>query len=147
MTIAAAQFDLFAAAPSYRKVLRSAPKKRASTRGPVSPNWNAEAAAQRLEEGGDYRVLRRLVPRPIIGRTESRYPSLAVLVDTETTGFSHARGEVIEIGAVAFTYDAGGLPERVCAIGKRRNDESCTRNCKLCRRVAHLNGSTVVTLS
>jgi DNA polymerase-3 subunit epsilon len=108
MKTASAQFDLFDAAPGYREVPRAVPRKRAAARAPVSASWNAEEAARRLEEGGDYRVLRRLVPRPIVARNESRYPKLAVLVDTETTGLYHARDEVIEIGAVAFTYDDGG---------------------------------------
>lgn len=108
MKTAAAQFDLFDDAPGYREVPRPTPRKRAVARGPVSPNWNAEEAAQRLEAGGDYRVLRKLVPRPVVRRTKSRYPNLAVLVDTETTGLSHARDEVIEIGAVAFTYENDG---------------------------------------
>jgi DNA polymerase-3 subunit epsilon len=108
MKTAAAQFDLFDAAPGYREVPRPTPKKRPVTRGLVSATWNAEEAARRLEASGDYRVLRKLVPRPIIRRSESRYPHLAVLVDTETTGLYHARDEVIEIGAVAFTYEDGG---------------------------------------
>ncbi|MFU0507272.1 3'-5' exonuclease [Pseudaminobacter sp. NGMCC 1.201702] len=106
--MAAAQFDLFDDAPGYRQVPRSAPRTRAAPRGLVSPNWNAEEAARRLEAGGEYRVLRKLVPRTIMARSESRYPNLAILVDTETTGLSYARDEVIEIGAVAFTYDDGG---------------------------------------
>lgn len=108
MKAAAAQFDLFDVAPGYREVPRSTPKKRVVVHGPVSATWNAEEAAQRLEAGGDYKVLRKLVPRPIIRRAESRHSKLAVLVDTETTGLSHARDEIIEIGAVAFTYDDGG---------------------------------------
>jgi DNA polymerase-3 subunit epsilon len=108
MKTAATQFDLFDDAPGYREVPRPAPKKRIAALGPVSASWNAEEAARRLEECGDYRVLRRLVPRPIVARSESQYPNLAVLVDTETTGLYHARDEVIEIGAVAFTYDDSG---------------------------------------
>lgn len=108
MKTAAAQFDLFDDAPGYREVPRSSPRKRAVTPSPASANWNAEELARRLEAGGDYRVLRKLVPRPLVERSESRYPNLAVLVDTETTGLHHARDEVIEIGAVAFTYEDGG---------------------------------------
>ncbi len=108
MKTAVAQFDLFDTAPGYREVPRPTPKKRPVARGPVSVNWNAEEAARRLEEEGDYRILRKLVPRPIVARSESRYPHLAVLVDTETTGLQYARDEVIEIGAVAFTYEDNG---------------------------------------
>lgn len=43
-----------------------------------------------------------------IARPRSTYPNLAVLVDTETTGLQHTRDEIIEIGAVAFTYNNEG---------------------------------------
>lgn len=108
MKTAAAQFDLFDGAPGYREVPRIAPRKQGMACDPVSPDWNPEEVARRLEEGGDYRVLRKLVPRPVVRRSESRYPNLAILVDTETTGLYHAKDEVIEIGAVAFTYEDGG---------------------------------------
>lgn len=76
---------------------------RAQTTPPLAV-WEEEAA-QRLEATGRFRVLRKLVPRQIIPRSKSACPRLAVLVDTETTGLQHANDEVIEIGAVAFTYD------------------------------------------
>ncbi|WP_293811273.1 3'-5' exonuclease [uncultured Bosea sp.] len=76
---------------------------------PNSDGWDPEAAALRLEQSGDYRILRRVVPRPIIPRSESLFPNLAALVDVETTGFDHSRDEVIEIGAVTFTYDDAGV--------------------------------------
>jgi|GEM_PF-5268204 len=53
--------------------------------------------------------LRKLFPRTVIPRAESAYPNLAVPVDTETTGVDHAKDEVIEIGAVAFTHDNEGV--------------------------------------
>lgn len=108
MKMAAAQFDLFDAAPGYREIPRPMSRKQVVARNPASADWNAEEAVRRLEASGAYRVLRKLVPRPIIARSESRHPHLAVLVDTETTGLHHARDEVIEIGAVAFTYDDDG---------------------------------------
>lgn len=116
MKTAAAQFDLFDDAPGYREIPRSAPRKRTATPSPASANWNAEELARRLEAGGDYRVLRKLVLRPLVERSESRYPNLAVLVDTETTGLYHARDEVIEIGAVAFTYGDGGKTGDVVGV-------------------------------
>lgn len=109
MKVSSGQFDLFDEAPGYREVPRARLKARqVRERAEQDSGWDAEAAARRLEESGDYRVLRRLVPRPIILQSQSAFPRLAVLVDTETTGLQHTRDEVIEIGAVAFTYDDEG---------------------------------------
>jgi DNA polymerase-3 subunit epsilon len=69
-----------------------------------------EAAADALESSGQYRVLRRLQPRPVVtGRIAVPGEKLAVIVDTETTGLDHTRDEVIEIGMVAFSYSEDGL--------------------------------------
>ncbi|KLK94788.1 DNA polymerase III subunit epsilon [Microvirga vignae] len=70
---------------------------------------NFEAAADALEASGQYRVLRRLLPRPVVtSRIAVPGEKLAVIVDTETTGLDHTRDEVIEIGMVAFSYDEDG---------------------------------------
>lgn len=58
-----------------------------------------EDMARHLEESGNYRILRRLVPRPVAG-----FPRNGVIVDTETTGLNHRKDEIIEIGAIAFTF-------------------------------------------
>lgn len=116
MKTATAQFDLFDEAPGYRQAPRPSLKKRKPPAVPDYEIWDAEAAAQRLEESGDYKVLRRLIPRPVIPRTDSTYPHLAVLVDTETTGLQHTKDEVIEIGAVAFTYNNEGAVGDVVGV-------------------------------
>ncbi|MDR6831648.1 DNA polymerase-3 subunit epsilon [Bosea sp. BE271] len=108
MKIASTQIDLFDDAPGYRQTPRPSPKKRKCASSPPSTGDADEATAQRLEQTGRFKVLRRLVPRPIVPRAHSPFPNLAVLVDTETTGLQHARDEIIEIGAVAFTYDSDG---------------------------------------
>jgi DNA polymerase III subunit epsilon len=62
-----------------------------------------------LEATGDYRVLRRLMPRPIVvSPTSHQDEKIAVILDTETTGLDHTRDEVIELGMIAFTYDEEG---------------------------------------
>ena len=62
-----------------------------------------EAAARMLEATGDYRVLRRLQPRPVIvSRLPCEGEKIAIILDTETTGLDHTRDEVIELGMVAF---------------------------------------------
>ncbi len=116
MKASSSQFDLFDEAPGYREVPRPAPRKRETPPPPIPAVWDEEAAAQRLEESGRYRILRKLVPRPVVPRAESAFPCLAVLVDTETTGLQHARDEVIEIGAVAFTYNNDGAVGDVVGI-------------------------------
>ncbi|WP_445503409.1 3'-5' exonuclease [Microvirga sp. G4-2] len=70
---------------------------------------NFEAAVEALEASGQYRILRRLLPRSVAtSRNAVPGEKLAVIVDTETTGLDHARDEVIEIGMVAFSYDEDG---------------------------------------
>ncbi|QEL26469.1 3'-5' exonuclease [Bosea sp. F3-2] len=106
--MSSAQIDLFDDAPGYREAPRPAPRKRPAT-APSPAGWDDEEAAHRLEQSGQFRVLRKLVPRPIIPRAQSVFPNLAILVDTETTGLNHAKDEIIEVGAVAFTYDDDGV--------------------------------------
>ncbi|TWA43908.1 exonuclease [Sinorhizobium medicae] len=36
------------------------------------------------------------------------FPPRGGILDTETTGLNHRKDEIIEIGAVAFTFDAAG---------------------------------------
>ncbi|WP_445504829.1 3'-5' exonuclease [Microvirga sp. G4-2] len=70
---------------------------------------NFEAAVEALEASGQYRVLRRLLPRSVAtSRNAVPGEKLAVIVDTETTGLDHTRDEVIEIGMVVFSYDEDG---------------------------------------
>lgn len=70
-----------------------------------------EEMAERLAATGRYRVLRQLVPRPVVP-LPFPWPAglkLGVILDTETTGLDHATHEVIELGMVAFTFDDGGI--------------------------------------
>jgi len=61
-----------------------------------------------LTETGCYRILRKLIPRPVISRAASLLPQIGVVVDVETTGLDFQKDEVIELGMVAFTYDEHG---------------------------------------
>jgi DNA polymerase III subunit epsilon len=67
-----------------------------------------EKWARELDSSGDYRVLRRLRQRPIVGEAPKLHERVAIIVDTETTGLDCRRDEVIEIAMVAFTYDQQG---------------------------------------
>lgn len=68
-----------------------------------------ENAAHALETSGDYRVLRRLKPRPVLpARPLIDGEKIGLIVDTETTGLDKARDEVIELGMIAFIYHVDG---------------------------------------
>lgn len=66
------------------------------------------AMAEALSRSNDFRVLRRLVPRPVSQPTITRDCKTGILLDTETTGLDHARDEIIELGMVKFDYSADG---------------------------------------
>ena len=79
---------------------------------PPSESFEApdcETYARMLEATGDYRILRRLQPRPVVdSHTPCEGRKIAVILDTETTGLDHTRDEVIELGMVAFVYGEEG---------------------------------------
>ncbi len=62
-----------------------------------------------LEGSGDYRVLRRLVPRDAITSIPADQPiKVGVLLDVETTGLDTKTDEVIELGMIKFAYCPDG---------------------------------------
>jgi DNA polymerase-3 subunit epsilon len=64
-----------------------------------------EAAAELLEQSGDYRVLRRLQQKDVF-ITESKGPLRSgVVLDTETTGRNTEEDKVIELALVKFDYE------------------------------------------
>lgn len=71
------------------------------------------AMAERLQQSGDYRVLRRLKPRTTFAPDEGLPTKVGVLLDVETTGLNCHRDEVIELGMVKFAYSADGRVVRV----------------------------------
>ncbi|UQR62367.1 3'-5' exonuclease [Bradyrhizobium sp. C-145] len=69
---------------------------------------NLAAMAEALSRSADYRVLRRLVPRPTYQPTIGQDCRTGILLDTETTGLDHAKDEIIELGMVKFDYTPDG---------------------------------------
>jgi len=82
---------------------------------PGKPDRSATYAkwARELEQSGDYRILRRMVPREPEPEPLSTGEKMGVVVDVETTGLDHAKDEIIELGMVAFAYDGDGNMLRV----------------------------------
>ena len=83
-----------------------------------------ETTAQRLEESGDYQILRRLKPRPVLANWshDDRRPGqkIAIILDTETTGLDHRQHEIIELGMVMFTYTDDGIQDVVGVFDELR---------------------------
>lgn len=63
---------------------------------------------RQLQETGRYRILKKLEPRSVTVAARPEFPLRGVILDTETTGLNHRKDEIIEIGAVSFTFDAAG---------------------------------------
>lgn len=73
-----------------------------------------EGLAQTLEATGDYRVIRRLKPRPRIVPPPGTPLRLGLVVDVETTGLDPQRDEIIELAMTPFNY---GLDGTIFSVG------------------------------
>jgi DNA polymerase-3 subunit epsilon len=69
-----------------------------------------------LENTGRYRILRKLEPRAVAITIRPEFPLTGVILDSETTGLNHRNDEIIEIGAIAFTFDAMGTVGDVIGV-------------------------------
>jgi len=72
------------------------------------------AAIKQLEESGRYKVLERLDAPQVYHGGSPKTPRIGIVLDTETTGLDTSKDKIIELGFVAFEYDAGtGLIYRI----------------------------------
>lgn len=74
-----------------------------------------EAMAAALEASGDYRVLRKLAPRPAVAISQGLSLRTGLFVDVETTGLNPLEDEIIELAMTRFFYSADG---QVYGIGE-----------------------------
>ena len=80
------------------------------------PRPDLEALARQLDETGEFKVLRRFVPRPVYGEAEQgEEMRTALFVDVETTGLHWNTDRIIEFAGVPFTFgrDSG----RIVSVG------------------------------
>lgn len=99
------QFDMFAdeKGEPHRERGRSS-----SSRSTASAGLPEAEMVERLQATGRYRILRKLEPRQVAQTIRPGYPLRGVILDTETTGLDHRKDEIIEIGAISFTFDETG---------------------------------------
>ncbi|MBO0145089.1 3'-5' exonuclease [Agrobacterium sp. Ap1] len=103
----AEQFDMFSEqVPRDHMVVRGPPKSAEPDKHAIP--MSEEDMVRHLSETGRYRILQKLVPRAIAPFVRPGYPLRGIILDTETTGLNARKDEIIEIGVIAFTFDAKG---------------------------------------
>jgi DNA polymerase-3 subunit epsilon len=71
-----------------------------------------EQLARELEQSGNYRVLRRLLPRTEFSPRNGQKAFIGIVLDTETTGLD-INADIIELGMIKFEYSSAGEVFRV----------------------------------
>ena len=103
----AEQFDMFSEQTARDPMVTRGTSKSTKVEKHAIP-MSEEDMVRHLSETGRYRILTKLVPRAIAPFARPTYPLKGIILDTETTGLNARKDEIIEIGVIAFTFDATG---------------------------------------
>lgn len=103
----AEQFDMFSEQTARDPMVTRGTSKSTKVEKHAIP-MSEEDMVRHLSETGRYRILTKLVPRAIAPFARPAYPLKGIILDTETTGLNARNHEIIEIGVIAFTFDARG---------------------------------------
>ncbi|WP_145643610.1 3'-5' exonuclease [Neorhizobium alkalisoli] len=108
----AAQFDMFSNGISPAAT-KSVPLQR-----PAKPatSLSEDDMAAWLAATGRYRILRKLERRDVASVIRPEFQLRGVILDTETTGLHYRKHEIIEIGAIAFTFSEAGKIGDITAV-------------------------------